>query len=190
MEHALQRYTNDFLERSHERSFPDISFSFPDSAAEKSLDGADIVAAHRHIIIAASPYMRNTIGTSFILDYAYMLSLLTTWLHSIDMMADFGLASATEGNSRENPWPLHGIDQHGFAIAIDFMYHPRFLNVPDKELDSTLSPTSARAVFVAAQLLCLPLLQAMCFKVLAAQLTPMNCLGALQLCLDAKEQWP
>jgi hypothetical protein len=100
------------------------------------------------------------------------------------------LASATEGNSRENPWPLHGIDQRGFAIAIDFMYHPRFLSVPDEELgDSTLSPTTARAVFVAARLLCMPTLQAVCSKVLAAQLTPGICLGALQLCLDAKEQW-
>jgi hypothetical protein len=29
----------------------------------------------------------------------------------------------------------------------------------------------------------------MCFKVLAAQLTPAMCLGALQLCLESKEQW-
>jgi hypothetical protein len=70
MEDALQRCTNDFLERLRERQFPDIYFSFPDSAsAKKSLDG-DIVAAHRHVIIAASPYMRNKIGTSFTLDYA------------------------------------------------------------------------------------------------------------------------
>jgi hypothetical protein len=107
------------------------------------------------------------------------------------MMTDFGLASATEGNSRENPWPIHDIDQRGFAIAIDFIYHPRFLGAPDKELgDNTLSPTITRAVLIAARLLCLPLLQAICLKLLAAQLTPENCLGALQLCLDAKKQWP
>jgi hypothetical protein len=65
MEDALQGYTNDFLERSRERPFPDIFFSFPDSTSTDSLDG-DIVSAHRHVIIAASPYMRNKIGTSSI----------------------------------------------------------------------------------------------------------------------------
>jgi hypothetical protein len=63
MEDALQRYKNDFHERFRERPFPDIYFSFPDSAsADSSLDGAEIVAAHRHVIIAASPYMRNKLG--------------------------------------------------------------------------------------------------------------------------------
>jgi hypothetical protein len=71
------------------------------------------------------------------------------------------------------------------------MYHPRDLSVTnaDKELGVTISPAIAHAVFEAAHLLLMPVVQAMMFKVVAARLTPANCLSALQLCLQSKEQW-
>jgi hypothetical protein len=168
MEDALKKYAIDFHEQLSQRDFPDIHFAFPDSTFN-ALDGTDIISAHRNIVVAASPYLRN----------------------KIELMTELGLSSATEGSSREAPWLLHDIDKHAFEITVDFMYHPRDLSAcgDDKKLDNPLTPAMARAVFKVAQLLLIPILQAMCFKVLAAQLTPTMCLGALHLCLESKGQW-
>jgi hypothetical protein len=160
MEDALRRYSSEFHGHFTERQFCDIFFAFQ--------DGTGIVAAHRHVMVAASPYMRN----------------------KIELMTELGLSAATEGSSREKPWVLDGIDKRGFEIVVDFMYHPRDLSKGiSKDLDDPMSPTIARAVFKAAHLLLMPVVQAMMFKVLAAQLTPANCLGALQFVLQSKEQW-
>jgi hypothetical protein len=168
MEDALKRYTSNFHGHISERKFCDIHFAFPDSMSS-TLDGAEIVSAHRHVMVAASPYLCN----------------------KIELMVELGLSAATEGCSLEKPWLLSGIDKHAFEIIVDFMYHPRDLSLvgDDKELGDTIPPAIARAVFKAAHLLLMPVVQAMMFKVLAAQLTPTNCLGALQLCLQSKEHW-
>jgi hypothetical protein len=168
MEDKLKQYKSDFdgVLYSSERQFCDIHFAFPSST---SLDGVDFVSAHRIIMIAASPYLRN----------------------KIELMTELSSSVAIEGSSLEKPWLLSGINKEAFEIVVDFMYHPRDLSVTnaDKELGGTISPAIAHAVFKAAHLLLMPVVQAMMFKVVAAQLTPANCLGALQLCLQSKEQW-
>jgi hypothetical protein len=171
MEDALKRYTSNFHGNFSERKFCDIHFAFLDSASAsaESLDGAEVVSAHRHVMVAASPYLCN----------------------KIELMGELGLSASTKGSSRDKPWLLPGIDKHAFEIIVDFMYHPRDLSVHGaiKELDGAMSPAIARAVFKAAHLLLMPVVQAMMFKMLAAQITPTNCLGALQLCMDSKGQW-
>jgi hypothetical protein len=166
MEDRLEQYKSGFHELLSERQFCDIHFAFPSSV---SLDGVEIVSAHRNIMIAASPYLRN----------------------KIELMTELGMSAASKGSSREQPWLLPGIDKRGFEIVVDFIYHPRDLSVvgADEELACAMSPTIARAVFEAARLLLMPVVQAMMFKVLAAELTSADSLGALQLCLQSKEQW-
>jgi hypothetical protein len=109
----------------------------------------------------------------------------------MELMGELGLSEAAEGSSRKLPWLLHGLSREGFEIVVDFMYHPRDLTaIGDGEGKDILLPAVACAVFKAARLLLMPAVQTMMFKVIAAQITPANCLGALQLCLDAKKQWP
>jgi hypothetical protein len=165
MEDRLEQYRSDFHGLLSERQFCDIHFAFPSS---NSLDGVEIVSAHRCIMIAASPYLCD----------------------KIELMAELGLSAATERSSREQSWLLPGIDKRGFEI-VDFIHHPRDLSVVGvgQDLDCDMSPTIARVVFEAARLLLMPVVQALMFKVLAEELTPANCLGALQLCLQSKEQW-
>jgi hypothetical protein len=86
MEDALRRYSSEFHGHFTELQLCDFFFAFP--------DGAGIVAAYRHIMVAASPYMR----------------------YKIELMTELGLSAATEGSSREKPWVLKGIDKRGFGI--------------------------------------------------------------------------
>jgi hypothetical protein len=88
MEDKLKQYKSDFdgVLYSSERQFCDIHFSFPSST---SLDGVDIVSAHRIIMIAASPYFSN----------------------KIELMTELSSSTAIAGSSLEKPWLLSGMDK-------------------------------------------------------------------------------